>query len=171
MVESLHEPKADSLSCPVLFDTLEYAKRLQELGVEPENAKAQSQLLVNVIAESVPTKQEMREQIILVETRLEIKIVALDARVQNLHQGMQAEFKAVRQEMQAEFKAVRQEMQAEFKLVRQEAQQNMIVLDTKIQESIAKLKVEMTRWYIVTSIGICGLMLSIAGYLSFLIKH
>jgi hypothetical protein len=53
-----------------MFDTLQYAKRLQEAGVPTRQAEIQAEMLAEVVQGELATKRDLKE----IETRLELKI-------------------------------------------------------------------------------------------------
>jgi hypothetical protein len=55
---------------PIVFDTLEYAGRLKRAGFTEEQAAAQVQALAAVVGDNLVTKQELREQLRVLEHRL-----------------------------------------------------------------------------------------------------
>ena len=68
------------------FDTLSYAKKLQDLGFTKEQAEGFAQLQRELIDERLATKQDLRE----LETRLDNKIEKLEYRLTIRLGGMMA---------------------------------------------------------------------------------
>jgi DNA-binding transcriptional MerR regulator len=62
---------------PVLFDTLRYAKRLQEIGFPREQAEGFAELQREIVDERLATKADIRR----LEAELEVKFKELDAKI------------------------------------------------------------------------------------------
>lgn len=82
-----------------MFDTLKYAKKLQEVGVPREQAEAQIIILVEVMEDTLATKTDLKE---------------LGAGTREEFQAVRTELQSVRSEMRSEFQAVRSEIKVEI---------------------------------------------------------
>ncbi len=66
------------------FDTLTYAKKLQEAGVPPQQAEAHAGALQELVEGNVATKQDLREMEARLEARmatLEVKMAGMETRL------------------------------------------------------------------------------------------
>ena len=59
------------------FDTLTYAKKLQEAGVPPQQAETHAWALKETVEDTLATKQDLREQ----DTRIDGRFSELEARM------------------------------------------------------------------------------------------
>jgi len=57
----------------IIFDTLQYAKKLKEAGVPEKQAEVQAEALSEIIEDKIATKQDLKE----LEYRLIIKMGAM----------------------------------------------------------------------------------------------
>jgi len=64
----------------VLFDTLEYVRKLERAGVPAQQAEAQAEALADALGSAVATHDDLRA----VETRLEARIASVEAKVDKL---------------------------------------------------------------------------------------
>jgi hypothetical protein len=63
-----------------MFDTLMYAKKLEEAGVSRQQAEAHVQIIADIVEGDLATKQDiqnLKNEIILLEHRLIIKLGAI----------------------------------------------------------------------------------------------
>ena len=103
------------------FDTLKFARRLKEAGMDPHLAEAQAEALAEVLAAKFDTLVEKRD---LAELRQELLREIASLRQENaaLRKDMEASDASLRQEMENGFAALRKEMENEFAAVRKEMQ-------------------------------------------------
>jgi hypothetical protein len=103
------------------FDTLKFARRLKEAGMDPHLAEEQAEALAEVLAAKFDTLVEKRD---LAELRQELLREIASLRQENaaLRKDMEASDAALRQEMENGFAALRKEMENEFAAVRKEMQ-------------------------------------------------
>ena len=64
----------------VLFDTLEYVRKLERAGVPAQQAEAQPEALADALGSAVATRDDLRAM----ETRLETRIASVEAKVDKL---------------------------------------------------------------------------------------
>ncbi len=72
------------------FDTLTYAKKLQEAGVPTQQAEAHAGALRELVEASLPTKQDLREM----EARLEAKLSAIEVKMADLEARLETKLSA-----------------------------------------------------------------------------
>ncbi len=58
---------------PVSFDTLEYARRLRQIGFDERQAEGMTEALASAMTESLATKQDLRD----LELRLTLRLGAI----------------------------------------------------------------------------------------------
>jgi hypothetical protein len=96
------------------FDTLKFARRLKEAGMDPHLAEEQAEALAEVLAAKFDTLVEKRD---LAELRQELL-----REIASLRQEMESANAALRKDMEASDAALRQEMENGFAAIRKEMQ-------------------------------------------------
>ncbi len=74
-------------SAVMKFDTLSWAKKLEQVGVPSEQAEVQVQLIFRVIDDNICTKPDLRES----EAKLEIKLKALELKIEEVKVSINAQ--------------------------------------------------------------------------------
>lgn len=92
-----------------MFDSLKYAKILEEAGLPREQAETHIRILRDVIGEEMATKQD-----------LHIGLSDLNQDIKGEFSEVRTEFIDFKQEMRTEFAGFKQEMTSEFTLLRTE---------------------------------------------------
>ncbi|ELX11497.1 hypothetical protein Jab_1c00800 [Janthinobacterium sp. HH01] len=91
------------MNMPIKFDTLSYAKKLEEAGLPKQQAEAQSLALRDALAESTVTPGDM----LLLKTdlvaRLEIVRCDVQAQIDKLHSDMQGQIAELKARMNIRF--------------------------------------------------------------------
>jgi hypothetical protein len=96
------------------FDTLKFARRLKEAGMDPHLAEEQAEALAEVLSAKFDTLVEKRD---LAELRQELL-----REIASLRQEMESANAALRKDMEASDAALRQEMENGFAAIRKEMQ-------------------------------------------------
>jgi len=65
----------------ILFDTLEYARRLRQAGLSEQQAEGHAQALAAVMTDSIATKQDLRELELRIDARFSQQEAVFDARL------------------------------------------------------------------------------------------
>ena len=65
----------------ILFDTLEYARRLRQAGFSEQQAEGQAQALAAVMTDSIATKQDLRELELRIDARFDQQEAVFEARL------------------------------------------------------------------------------------------
>ena len=165
------------------FNTLRMTEQLEAAGVPPQQAKAQSSLLAEImqaeqagLREHISDKQDINEKLVKMDcsiTSLRSEIgINMQASQQELKSDMtifrheiRAEMAAFRQEILAEMTTFRQEMQAEIAAFRQETKSDIAKLEHVLLRKIAETQSDNIRWIvsagIVQTALITGLMLKL----------
>ncbi len=91
------------------FDTLTYAKKLQEAGVPPQQAETHAWALKETVEDTLVTKQDLRE----LETRMDARFKEVDARFTELETRIDGRFTELETRMDGRFK----EVDGRFRLV------------------------------------------------------
>ena len=73
------------------FDTLTYAKKLQEAGVPPQQAETHAWALKETVEDTLATKQDLREQ----DTRIDGRFKEVDGRFSELEARMDGRFRSL----------------------------------------------------------------------------
>ncbi|MCH8844776.1 MAG: hypothetical protein IID61_17585 [SAR324 cluster bacterium] len=110
------------------FDTLTYAKLLQEAGFTAQQAEAQAEALRAVVDQNLATKQDLKEM----ETRLDHKIELVRRDMKEMDTGLRRDMK----EMESRTEVRLKELDAKIELSRR---------DTREMETRLMLKMELMR--------------------------
>ena len=120
------------MNMPIHFNTLEYARKLGDAGLSPDQAEAQAQALAEVLGEATVTPGDL----LLLKTDLL-------ARIDISRNEMQAQLSALRTEMQTQISALRAEMLAEIAALRAEMRAEIATWRAEMRAEIATLRSEM----------------------------
>ncbi len=102
----------------VAFDTLRFAKRLEEAGVPPGQDAATAAAFAEATGDMIATKIEigdLRRDLAAVRAELKADIAALRTEIKAEIAAVRRELEAVRQELKAEIAALRQEFRADLR--------------------------------------------------------
>jgi chromosome segregation ATPase len=91
------------MNMPIKFDTLEYARKLAESGIPPDQAEAQANALSDVLAEATVAPSEL----VLLRTEM-------IARIEMLRTDIYAKLEALEQRFNAKLEALEQRLIARF---------------------------------------------------------
>lgn len=110
----------------VAFDTLRFAKRLEEAGVPAPQAAATASAFAEAVGEVLATKQDLENE-------------ARDIRdeIAGLGRELRAEIAALRQEMKDEITALRQEMRGEITALRRDMKELELRMTIKLGAMMA----------------------------------
>lgn len=101
------------------FDTLECVRRLEDAGVEREQAEAHARIYADMIMPDLATKADLRMEIGSVKADLLVEIRSvrsdLKAEIGSLRTDLQAEIGSVRADLQLEIGALQATMRRELK--------------------------------------------------------
>ncbi|MEB0139796.1 MULTISPECIES: coiled-coil domain-containing protein [unclassified Undibacterium] len=143
------------------FNTLRMTEQLEAAGVPPQQAKAQSSLLAEImqaeqagLREHISDKQDINEKLVKMDcsiTALRTEIgINMEASQQEMKSDMtifrhqiRADMDAFRQEMRADMDAFRQEMRAEMAAFQQKIHSEMEVFRREIQAEMAAFQQKM----------------------------
>ncbi|MDR1947296.1 MAG: CCDC90 family protein [Desulfovibrio sp.] len=95
---------------PVLFDTLRYAKRLQEIGFPREQAEGFAELQREIVDERLATKADIRR----LEAEIEVKFKELDAKIDLRTKELDAKIDLTAKELNAKIDTVAKELDAKI---------------------------------------------------------
>ena len=115
----------------VAFDTLRFAKRLEEAGVPPGQAAATAAAFAEATGDMIATKIEigdLRRDLAAVRAELKADIAAVRRELEALRAELKADIAAVRRELEA----VRQELKAEIAALRQEFKADLRELELRM---------------------------------------
>lgn len=131
----------------VAFDTLRFAKRLEEAGVPPGQAAATAAAFAEATGDMIATKIEigdLRRDLAAVRAELKANIAALrselKADIAALRSELKGEIDALRVEVKADIAAVRRELEA----VRQELKAEIAALRREFRADLRELELRMT---------------------------
>jgi chromosome segregation ATPase len=102
------------MNMPIKFDTLEYARKLAESGIPPDQAEAQANALSDVLAEATVAPSEL----VLLRTdmiaRIEMLRTDIYAKLEALEQRFNAKLEALEERVNAKLEALEQRLIARF---------------------------------------------------------
>jgi len=120
------------MNMPIKFDTLSYARKLEEAGLPQQQAEAQSLALRDALAESTVTPGDL----LLLKTDVV-------ARIEMLRSDVHAQIEKLRSEIQAQIEKLRSDMQGQIEKLRSDMQGQIEKLRSDIQGQIDALKAHM----------------------------
>ncbi len=95
------------------FDTLTYAKKLQEAGVPPQQAETHAWALKESVEDTLATKQDLRE----LETRLDGRFAELETRLDGRFKEVDGRFAELEARMDGRFAELEARIDGRFKEV------------------------------------------------------
>ena len=102
------------MTMPIKFDTLEYARKLAESGIPPDQAEAQANALSDVLAEATVGPSEL----VLLRTdmiaRIEMLRTDIYARLEALEERINIKLEALEERFNAKLEALEQRLIARF---------------------------------------------------------
>ncbi|WP_217916317.1 coiled-coil domain-containing protein [Duganella sp. BJB1802] len=120
------------MDMPIKFDTLAYAKKLEEAGLPQQQAEAQSLALRDALAESTVTPGDL----VLLKTDVV-------ARIEMLRSEVQAQIEKLRGDLQGQIAKLRDDLQAQIEKLRDDLQGQIEKLRGDLQGRIDALKAHM----------------------------
>lgn len=100
-----------------MIDTLKYAKVLESVGFSRAQAEVQVQMISDVMAATLATKQDLKDLSGSLRTELASVREELKADIANVREELKADINGVRQELRLEIKDVRNEIrEVEYRL-------------------------------------------------------
>ncbi len=120
------------------FDTLKFARRLKEAGMDPHLAEEQAEALAEVLSAKFDTLVEKRD---LAELRQELvqEIGALRQEMETAHAELRKDMEALRKDLEVSNAALRKDLESEtaalrkeISALRQEVQKDMQLLEQRL---------------------------------------
>ena len=96
-----------------VIDTLRYADRLKEAGLEPGQAEAMSRALNNELSEGLATRTDLDNAV----SALKVDLGGLGAKIDALEGTVEARFDAMDAKFEAKFETVDAKFEAKFETV------------------------------------------------------
>ena len=116
----------------VVFDTLEYANRLERAGFSREQAAAQIQALVAVVSDRVATKADLEMHQAATRHELEAFQAAIRHDFETFQVAMRREFEAFQAAMRHEFEAFQASMRGELDELRVATKHDLLSLEHRL---------------------------------------
>ena len=95
------------------FDTLTYAKKLQEAGVPPQQAETHAWALKETVEDTLATKQDLRE----LNTRIDGRFTDLETRMDGRFKEVDGRFTALETSIDGRFNELETRFEGRFRLV------------------------------------------------------
>lgn len=105
------------MDMPIKFDTLAYAKKLEEAGLPQQQAEAQSLALRDALAESTVTPGDLVLLKTDVVARIEMLRTEMQAQIEKLRGDLQGQIAKLRSDLQGRIDALKAHMDARFNIL------------------------------------------------------
>ena len=128
----------------VVFDTLEYANRLERAGFSREQAAAQIQALVAVVSDRVATKADLEMHQAATRHELEAFQAAIRHDFETFQVAMRREFEAFQAAMRHEFEAFQASMRGELDELRVATKHDIDELRVATKHALLSLEHRLT---------------------------
>ena len=143
----------------VAFDTLAYAKEVEEAGFTRQQAEAfawaQKKLLQDVMSSSeMATKSDLNDV-----------HAGLKEDIQNVRTELKEEIQNVRAELKEDIQNVRTELKEEIQSVRAELKEDIQSVRAGLKEEIANTKHEILKWTIATMVAQSAFIVAVIAFL------
>ena len=102
------------MNMPIKFDTLSYARKLEEAGLPQQQAEAQSLALRDALAESTVTPGDLLLLKTDVVARIEMLRSDVHAQIEKLRSEIQAQIEKLRSDMQGQIEKLRSDIQGQI---------------------------------------------------------
>lgn len=118
----------------ITFDTLAYANKLKEAGMDTKLAETQAQvqaeLLTKLVDDQLATKQDFKDLQIATKQDFE-----------NLHKDMNGQLKDLRKDMDGNLKGLRSDMDSQLKEMRTEMRSQAIEIEHRLLFKLGSIMV------------------------------
>ncbi|MES2164794.1 MAG: coiled-coil domain-containing protein [Pseudomonadota bacterium] len=130
------------MNMPIKFDTLSYARKLEEAGLPQQQAEAQSLALRDALAESTVTPGDLLLLKTDVVARIEMLRSDMHAQIEKLRSEIQAQIEKLRSDMQGQIEKLRSDMQGQIDALKGQIAELKAQIDA-LKAQIAELKAHM----------------------------
>jgi phenylalanyl-tRNA synthetase alpha subunit len=131
------------------FDTLSWAKKLEQAGVPPQQAEVQVELIFRAIDDNICTKQDLRE----LEGNINVKLKELELKIEGIRReslgiksDLELKIEETRKDLGLKIEEVRKEVRREIEEVRREivgVKTDLAVATEKLNANISK---QIAKW-------------------------
>ena len=128
------------MNMPIKFDTLEYARKLAESGMPPDQAEAQANALSDVLAEATVAPSEL----VLLRTDM-------IARIEMLRTDIYAKFEALEQRFNAKLEALEERVNAKLEALEERVNAKLEALEQRL---IARFNAKFVTLYWMVGISL-----------------
>lgn len=112
------------------FDTLSWAKKLEQAGVPPQQAEIQVELIFRVIDDNICTKQDLRE----LEGNINIKLKELEFKIE----AIRRENLGIKSDLELKIKETRRDLELKIEELRKDLTVALEKVNVNISKQIAK---------------------------------
>jgi molecular chaperone DnaK (HSP70) len=126
-----------------MFDTLKYAKVLEGVGFSRAQAEVQVQMISDVMAATLATKQDLKDLGGSLRAELASVREELKTEISNVREELKADIASVREELKADIANVREELKADINGVRQELRLEIKDVRNEIREVEYRLTIKL----------------------------
>lgn len=141
------------MNMPIKFDTLSYAKKLEEAGLPQQQAEAQALALRDALAESTVTPGDL----LLLKTDLVARIEMLRsdiyAQIEKLRSDIYAQIEKLRGDMQGQIDGLKTQL-AELKTQLAELKTQLAELKAQLAELKTHMNVRFNMLYMLTGLSL-----------------
>ena len=142
------------------FDTLTYAKKLQEAGFTPRQAEAQAEALRGVLEENIATQQHLKDT----EDSLKRDIKELETSLKRDMKELEASLKRDMKELEASLKRDMKEMEAGIRRDMKEMEVRLVQQIELVRKDMEVMRRDIIIWLgglIVVSITALGILMKL----------
>ncbi len=149
------------------FDTLAYAKKLQQAGVTPEQAEVQAEALKDVIegqAVTLATKQDLDQAVFMLHQDFERLADStqqdgqrLEAKIDQTAAASKRDSEALTESTQQEF----QRLDTKIDQLGEKTEADIARCANELRKEMAEMKVDIIKWNLASMVALAGLMLVI----------
>jgi Coiled-coil domain-containing protein 90-like len=149
---------------PLLFDTLDSAKRLEEAGIPQKQAEAYVRLFAKIVEESICSKQDLLETKGDIEAKLLELKRDIEAKLLELKRDIEAKLLELKGDIEAKLLELKRDIEAKLLELKGDVEIRLQTLEIKLKETegclrleIAQSKNELIKWFIGTFLVSIGL--------------
>ncbi len=118
------------------FDTLSWAKKLEQAGVPPQQAEIQVDLIFRAIDDNICTKQDLRE----LEGNINIKLKELELKIE----GLRRESLGIKNDLEVKMEGIKGNLELKIREIKSD-------LELKIEKVYANLSKQIAKWVLSVS--------------------
>lgn len=120
------------------FDTLSWAKKLEQAGVPPQQAEVQVELVFRAIDDNICSKQDLRE----LEGNINIKLKELELKIE----GLRRESLGIKSDLEVKIEGTKSDLELKIEGTRKETIGVKTDLTVAIEKVNANISKQIAQW-------------------------